>query len=69
MAQYRVLIQHDGDHQYWQGDKRTMAEADAKHLVDLGVLEPIGTKSEDAPANKAEGPAPSNKAARSRKRK
>lgn len=60
---YRVLRQMDGDKQYYQGDEREMAESDAKHLVDLGVLEKLGKvekKAEPTPKNKAE-PAPENK--------
>ncbi|WIW88968.1 hypothetical protein K3M67_03020 [Sphingobium sp. V4] len=67
---YLVKRQHDGDKQYWEGDKRTMLASDAKHLVDLGTLELIGDaedepaeeKAEDAPEDKMEE-SPSNKAA------
>jgi hypothetical protein len=68
MPDYKVLRQHDGDKQYWEGDKRTLPAADAKHLVDLGVLKEIKAKAEAAPLNKAE-PAPANKAAPSSAKK
>lgn len=37
-AIYKVLRQHDGDRQYWQGDEREMDEADAIQLVRLGTI-------------------------------
>jgi len=59
---YKVLRQMDGDKQYFEGDTRELTEAEAKHLVDLGVLKKVGAaKSEAAPMNKAES-APANKA-------
>ncbi len=58
---YKVLRQMDGDKQYFEGDTRELTEAEAKHLVDLGVLEKTGkAKSEPAAENKAEE-APANK--------
>jgi len=52
---FKVLRQMDGDKQYFEGDTREMTEAEAKHLVSLGVLEKVGeAKSEPAPQNKAE---------------
>jgi hypothetical protein len=60
MPEYKVLRQHDGDKQYWEGDKRELSAADAKQLVDLGVLKEVKAKAETAPQNKAE-PAPANK--------
>lgn len=69
MAKFRVLRRHDGDKEYHEGDERILSKADAKHLVDLGVLEvveddeaPEGEKAEKVPANKAEKAAPKNKA-------
>jgi hypothetical protein len=59
---FRVLRRMDGDRLYEAGEEREMTAADAKHLVDLGVLEPIAVKAEATPQNKAE-PAPANKAA------
>jgi hypothetical protein len=65
---YKVLRRMDGDRLYEPGDVREMMAADAKHLLDLGVLEPVdgkaekgAEKAEPAPANKAEPP-PANKA-------
>jgi hypothetical protein len=59
---YKVMREHEGDRFYKTGETRTMSEADAKHLVVLGVLSPIeGGKSEPAPKNKAEGAADNNK--------
>jgi hypothetical protein len=59
---FRVLRRMDGDRLYEEGDEREMTAAEAKHLVDLGALEPIEAKAEPAPQNKSE-PAPANKAA------
>ncbi|WP_420133964.1 hypothetical protein [Rhodopseudomonas sp.] len=59
--EYDVARIHEGDRLYNEGDVRILNEADAKHLVDLGVLVPRKVKAEPAPLNKAE-PAPANKA-------
>lgn len=58
---FKVLKQHYGDKQYFAGDTREANEADVKHLVERGVLQAVGGKSEPAPVNKAEA-APANKA-------
>jgi len=66
---YKVLRQMDGDRQYLEGDTRELTEAEAKHLVDLGVLKRVGSaKSEPASENKAEA-APANKAGTTTSRK
>ncbi|MBY5689348.1 hypothetical protein HFO41_10985 [Rhizobium leguminosarum] len=54
---YTVLRSHEGDKFYKEGDKRELSAAEAKHLVELGVL----AKAEPTPQNKA-APAPKNKA-------
>lgn len=71
LTEYRVLRQHEGDRFYNEGDTRTAAAGDVKHLIP-NVLEEIGPaaepveapkeKAEPAPDNKAEGAAPANKA-------
>lgn len=80
--EYDVARIHEGDKLYNEGDVRTLNEADAKHLVDLGVLIPRkdkaapaekpaaepAEKAEPAPINKAE-PAPANKADKPRQGK
>lgn len=64
---FKVKVQHYGDRQYMPGDEREAAEADVRHLVDAGTLEPVRSRSSDsksegaAPKNKAVGPAPENK--------
>ena len=55
---YRVLRAMTGDKPYAVGDTRELTPADAKHLLNLGVLEPV--KAAPEYANKQE-PAPSNK--------
>lgn len=69
MLKFKVLRRHDGDKEYHEGDERVLSKADAKHLVELGVLEVLeeedateGEKAETPPANKAEKSAPKNKA-------
>lgn len=58
---YKVLRALDGDKSYAIGDTRELSAADAKHLLDLGVIEEAGgAKQEAAPVNKAEA-APVNK--------
>jgi hypothetical protein len=58
MAQYKVLRRHDGDKPYHAGDLREIAEAEAKTLVDLGVLvkvkeaAPVQNKADSVPRNK-----------------
>lgn len=60
--EYDVARIHEGDKLYKEGDVRVLNEAEAKHLVDLGVLVPRQDRDPDtAPAEKAE-PAPENKA-------
>lgn len=67
LTEYRVLREHEGDKFYTPGETRTAQASDVKHLVPH-VLERIGDaaeaeeKAEPAPANKAEGAAPANKA-------
>lgn len=67
MPDYKVLRRQEGDRLYEEGEMRTLDAAEAKHLVDLGILREIkaeGTpknKAESKPANKAE-PASKNKA-------
>ncbi|MBY3257070.1 hypothetical protein HFO09_23230 [Rhizobium laguerreae] len=56
---YSVLRSHEGDKFYKEGDERALSGADAKHLVDLGVLKFL--KAAPTPKNKA-APAPKNKA-------
>lgn len=51
MPKYKVLRRHDGDKEYHDGDERTLTKADAKHLVDLGVLEEIGADDADQPGD------------------
>lgn len=64
MKTFYALEPHvDGTTQYGIGDKRDADENEVKHLIDLGVLgDKPPKKSESAPANKAEGKAPANKA-------
>lgn len=39
---YKVLVQHFGDHQYWAGESREVAnEQDAKELIKLGLIAPF----------------------------
>ncbi|MBY5733508.1 hypothetical protein HFO26_24975 [Rhizobium leguminosarum] len=54
---YTVMRSHEGDKFYKEGDKRELSAAEAKQLVELGVL----VKAKPAPQNKA-APAPKNKA-------
>ncbi|WP_042954174.1 hypothetical protein [Rhizobium leguminosarum] len=56
---YTVLRSHEGDKFYAEGDIRELSAADAKHLVDLGVIKLL--KAEPKPKNKAEA-TPKNKA-------
>lgn len=65
MKTFYVLEPHvDGTKTYLRGDKREADEHEVRHLVDLKTLsETPPEKSEPAPANKAEGKAPANKAA------
>lgn len=58
MPKFKVLREHEGDRFYREHDEREIPDADAAHLVQLGVL----AKMDEADANKAE-PAPSNKGA------
>lgn len=51
---YDVKREHEGDRFYRSGDERVLDEAEAAHLVRLGVLEP---KAEKPAKNKAEQPA------------
>ncbi|MDX1127455.1 hypothetical protein GOL24_24665 [Sinorhizobium medicae] len=64
MKAYQVLRQHLGDKQYMPGDTREANPSDVKHLVDAGVLKEAkvaASKTEKAPANKAEGASTKNK--------
>lgn len=61
---FQVLRQHHGDKMYLPGDTREANESEVKHLLANGVLKPAHEKKEPAPANKAEGSAPKNKAAK-----
>lgn len=54
---YNVLREHEGDRFYKTGETRDLDSAEAKQLVDLGVL----AKAEKAHANKAEPASPKNK--------
>lgn len=59
--QYRAVRRHEGDRMYEEGETRTLAEADARHLVphvlapldDAKAEPPLQNKAEMAPANKA----------------
>lgn len=59
MPDYKVLRRQEGDRLYEEGETRTLDTAEAKHLVDLGVLREI--KADGSAKNKAE-PKPANKA-------
>lgn len=49
---YKVIKQHLGDKQYFEGDLREVAnEADAKQLIKAGLIE--DAKETKAPAQKA----------------
>jgi hypothetical protein len=54
MPKYKVLRRHDGDKEYHDGDERTLSKAEAKHLVDLGVLQEIGEDSDPSDENNGE---------------
>ena len=69
MKTYVVLEQHYGDKQYWVGDKREMLEADAAHLIELGLIAEAESSEDDnnpepekKTSRKAKGNAPKNKA-------
>ena len=69
MKTYVVLEQHYGDKQYWFGDKREMLEADAAHLIELGLIAEAESSEDDnnpepekKAGRKAKGNAPKNKA-------
>lgn len=68
MKTYRVLRQMDGDRPYKPGETRQLSEADAAHLVRLGVLVEVKAESEPSSMNKVEL-APANKARPPRTRK
>ena len=53
MTLYRVLEQHFGDKQYWQGDTREMEESEAAELLTMGLLEEINPADEAAAAKEA----------------
>lgn len=56
---YKVMREHEGDKPYVEGDVREINEIDAKHLVDMGVLQTIDVviESQNKPsANKATEP-------------
>ena len=57
--EYKVMREHEGDKYYAEGDVREISEIDAKHLVVIGVLQPIDAaiESPNKPsANKATEP-------------
>lgn len=60
---YDVKREHLGDKAYVTGDTRDLDPNDAKHLIELGVLEESkqAQKSDSAPANKARKAVPENK--------
>lgn len=60
MAKYEVLREMQGDKNYKPGDHRDLSDADAKHLVDLGVLRKVGGKA-TRPAKNKSAPALENK--------
>lgn len=75
MPKYTVLRHMDGDRPYAAGETRELSEADAAHLVRLGVLAPAGQKADQPAEDKAEpsaadkvAPVTSDKAALSRSR-
>ena len=66
MAKFRVMREHHGDRFYARGETREADAGTVRHLVERGVLEPLGdtaaeSKAEPAPRNKAIK-APRNKA-------
>lgn len=40
MKEYKVLVQHYGDKQYFAGDTRLLSDGDAKQLIALGLVAP-----------------------------
>ena len=56
MAKYEVLREMQGDKDYKLGDVRDLSEADASHLVSLGVLRKAATKAAPRLKNKAAPP-------------
>lgn len=59
MKTYRVTRQHYDDRQYWAGEERSLSDADARALMDAGLLEPMQEKPKAAEPKAA--PAPENK--------
>lgn len=53
-VKFQVLREMEGDRFYRAGETREMAEADAVHLVRLGVLKKVDGKAEAVTANKSE---------------
>ncbi len=49
MQTYKVVRQHYGDKQYWQGDERQLSDLDAKRLLENGIVE---VKKESEHSNK-----------------
>lgn len=62
-----VNREHFGDRFYSAGETREASEGDVSHLIRSGILSPMEAKAEEPLPNKAEGGAPSNKAATGRK--
>ncbi len=61
---YRYLRPMLGDRDYAEGDTRELAPSEAKHLVDLGVLEDLGpVKDTRDDSGEKEAPPAQNKAA------
>lgn len=66
METYKVARQHYGDKQYFEGEKRDMLAADAKALIDAGLLidgNAADDKKAAAAAKKAEKAAANKMAA------
>lgn len=64
MQSYRVKREHIGDKDYSVGDVRNANAQDVAHLVDSGVLEPVGPKGDGKkPAQAKSAPAAKNKRA------
>lgn len=65
---YKVLVQHFGDRQYFDGETRTLDnEQDANELINMGLIAPFDENADDEqseplePKQKAKAP-PKNKA-------
>ena len=52
--EYTVIRQHYGDKEYFSGDTRTVTnEADAKYLINLGLIAPKDAKPSAKTTTKA----------------